>query len=950
MIAATAALDSLEALLAEAGERRRLVSVTVPVELEDPSGAVFASRLAGDRWFCWEQPDRDGFALAALGSAHEVVSRGPGRFGDLVAACAEVARGRLSDEPDRLPAGAGPVWVGGFAFGPDGGRAPQWSSFPPALLVLPELALHRSAGRTHLTLCALAGPGVDPGAVSRRLGARLAALERGAPAARRSPSDGREPDRQRARPGALRGGGGAGGGADPRRRAGEGGARARGGGGIAPGPRAGGHLRRASGAVRVLLLLLLRLAGGRVPRRQPGAARAAQRRGGGDRGARRLHPAQRRPRGGRSPRRAAPALRQGPPRARDRRPADRAHAARSGGLGRGGARAGRWSRSPTSSTWRRPIHAQLSEPRSAVELAGLLHPTPAVGGEPRSRALAAIAELEELDRGWYAGPVGWMDAAEDGEFCVAIRSALLRDRIAHLYAGNGIVADSDPDRRARRDRGQARGAAAAALRVRIRRRGGRQAPRQPAPRSAREAPRFGAGRPGSRSTPSPGRRRPPTAPAAPRARGAGRTAAAIRAGSSPSGVPSSASNSSRSSCSACGRNSKIPPPSLLSTTIRTGALAWRSAASPFMSWWRPRSPVTIQVGRPVAAAAPTPDEIRPSIPFAPRLQRNLTSRGGRRQECLLVADRHRGGRVDEVPVGVQARQGGVGAGLGGLFERLQLGLDGRRRPPPRLEPGGLPVLLRPPARRSASAPARDARVGPHDRLRLVRGLVPAERRVDDDLPQLRKRGEPAAKRLAGRQVAEADHQLGRQLRGPQAGDRVVRPHDQLAVVGSEAKLRGRLGEDRVARPLGQGGDRPGEPLVELAAGHDQPPGRSRHPLGELVDQRLVGERRVRGDRGQWPLAAALEGERRGRRHVARGAARDPVGRARRGSGGPVPGVAPRVPRRRRGRPRSESGAGRRRRPRGCRPRRTSAPRIRRASAGRWSVRRRSRAALAGGRR
>ena len=49
-----------------------------------------------------------------------------------------------------------------------------------------------------------------------------------------------------------------------------------------------------------------------------------------------------------------------------------------------------------------------------------------------------------MDRGWYAGPVGWMDAAEDGEFCVALRSALLRDRTAHLFAGAGIVADSDP--------------------------------------------------------------------------------------------------------------------------------------------------------------------------------------------------------------------------------------------------------------------------------------------------------------------------------------------------------------------------------------------------------------------------------------------------------------------------------------------------------------------------
>jgi len=91
-----------------------------------------------------------------------------------------------------------------------------------------------------------------------------------------------------------------------------------------------------------------------------------------------------------------------------------------------------------------PVRAQLAEPLSAVELAGLLHPTPAVGGEPAEAALAVIAELEDIDRGWYAGPVGWMDAAEDGEFCVALRSALLRDRTAHLYAGAGIVADSDP--------------------------------------------------------------------------------------------------------------------------------------------------------------------------------------------------------------------------------------------------------------------------------------------------------------------------------------------------------------------------------------------------------------------------------------------------------------------------------------------------------------------------
>ena len=91
-----------------------------------------------------------------------------------------------------------------------------------------------------------------------------------------------------------------------------------------------------------------------------------------------------------------------------------------------------------------PIHAQLAESRSAVELAGLLHPTPAVGGEPWERARALVG-LEQLDRGWYAGPVGWMDSTEDGEFCVALRCALIEGRSAHCYAGGGVVADSDPE-------------------------------------------------------------------------------------------------------------------------------------------------------------------------------------------------------------------------------------------------------------------------------------------------------------------------------------------------------------------------------------------------------------------------------------------------------------------------------------------------------------------------
>jgi salicylate biosynthesis isochorismate synthase/menaquinone-specific isochorismate synthase len=80
----------------------------------------------------------------------------------------------------------------------------------------------------------------------------------------------------------------------------------------------------------------------------------------------------------------------------------------------------------------------------SLELVALMHPTPAVGGEPVERAEPLIPALEGLDRGWYTGPVGWTDAAGDGEFCVALRCALLRGALARCYAGNGIVRASDP--------------------------------------------------------------------------------------------------------------------------------------------------------------------------------------------------------------------------------------------------------------------------------------------------------------------------------------------------------------------------------------------------------------------------------------------------------------------------------------------------------------------------
>jgi menaquinone-specific isochorismate synthase len=82
---------------------------------------------------------------------------------------------------------------------------------------------------------------------------------------------------------------------------------------------------------------------------------------------------------------------------------------------------------------------------TAVDLAAALHPTPAVAGTPRDRALALIAELETTPRGRYAGPFGWVDARGDGEFIVSLRGAEIDGTRATLHAGAGIVAGSDAE-------------------------------------------------------------------------------------------------------------------------------------------------------------------------------------------------------------------------------------------------------------------------------------------------------------------------------------------------------------------------------------------------------------------------------------------------------------------------------------------------------------------------
>ncbi|WP_082087973.1 isochorismate synthase [Domibacillus indicus] len=93
-----------------------------------------------------------------------------------------------------------------------------------------------------------------------------------------------------------------------------------------------------------------------------------------------------------------------------------------------------------------PVVGEANEEDSILRFVETLHPTPALGGLPGEKALKVIRDLEEMDRGFYAAPVGWMDYRKNGEFAVAIRSGLIVQNEAFLYAGCGVVADSNPEK------------------------------------------------------------------------------------------------------------------------------------------------------------------------------------------------------------------------------------------------------------------------------------------------------------------------------------------------------------------------------------------------------------------------------------------------------------------------------------------------------------------------
>jgi len=423
--------------------RRTLVSLTVETEIGDPCAAVFASRLASDRWFCWEQPDR-GFALAGLGVAHEAASRGATRFADVAEECLRTGGDAVVEEPRGLPAGAGPVWLGGFAFDPDGGASSTWSSFSPGSLVLPELSLCRSGDRAFLTLNSVIQPGDDPEERSAALASRLAGLRGEAPLPMLDPHPTSHAEIHSARPpGDFEAAVSA--------------ATARiGAGGMSKAVLAREVVVSAGaahdpaalfGAMREQFPACFCFCVGTPEAAFIGASpELLVRRSGASASTVAL--------AGSTRRSSDPAvddhlgeqlLRSDKDRREQRIVSERiVRALRPHAVWVEASAEPEIVKVANIQHLATPVIAQLAEPHSAIELAGMLHPTPAVGGEPWPEASRTIAELEGMDRGWYAGPVGWMDATEDGEFCVALRSALLRDREAHLFAGVGVVAGSDP--------------------------------------------------------------------------------------------------------------------------------------------------------------------------------------------------------------------------------------------------------------------------------------------------------------------------------------------------------------------------------------------------------------------------------------------------------------------------------------------------------------------------
>ncbi len=437
--------------------RQTLAALTLALPAEvDPSAMVAASRRPGEPWFLLEQPERGARVLAALGEAVSLTAAGPERFATVADRWRALAAAAVGDPPeessDPASAGGGPVALGGFAFAPAGGGDPAWSGFAPASLVVPEVAFTRrrspadGGGHVRMTVCALAAPDDTAEELLARLERRLAELRERplplldpAPAGRYRVASAMPPEHYEA---AV--------------------ARAV-------------ELIRAGRLEKVVLAREVQVhAGGGASNFDPAALFGVLRDGfpactvfcvGRDDAAfvaaspellvrREGHRVSALALAGSMRRSADPAVDDHLGMQLMHSEKDREeHAIVIRRIERTLRQHALWTAAPPDPTLVKvaniqhlatPIRAQLAQPLDVIELLELMHPTPAVGGEPLAAARPLIPALEGLDRGWYAGPVGWADATGDGEFCVALRCALLRGRVARCYAGVGVVRDSDP--------------------------------------------------------------------------------------------------------------------------------------------------------------------------------------------------------------------------------------------------------------------------------------------------------------------------------------------------------------------------------------------------------------------------------------------------------------------------------------------------------------------------
>jgi menaquinone-specific isochorismate synthase len=432
---------------ARRGGRSVLASITAPLPANaDPCAIVCASRRAGEDWFVLEHREHGGAAVAALGAAARLEAGGPGRFAELAARWRTLAAEAVGDDVV-VPAAAGPLALGGFSFADEGGRSPTWDGFAPASLVVPEVSIARGERGGErlvaLTLTACAAPDDVPEQLLRRLLARVAELREAplplldpAPTGRFQVSSVMPPEHYEQ-------------------------AVARGVAAIrdgalekivlarevlvrAPQPHDAaavfGVLREAFPACFVFCVghgdATLVAASPELLIRREGLRASTLALAGSTR------------------RSADPAVDDHLGEGLLRSHKDRAEQAivtrriertlRPHALWVTAAPEPALVRVANIQHLATPIRAQLARPIDVIELVGLMHPTPAVGGEPLDVAAPLIPALEGLDRGWYAGPVGWSDRNGDGEFCVALRCALLRGRDAHCYAGVGVVSESDP--------------------------------------------------------------------------------------------------------------------------------------------------------------------------------------------------------------------------------------------------------------------------------------------------------------------------------------------------------------------------------------------------------------------------------------------------------------------------------------------------------------------------